>query len=77
MFNTLETSVRHIHPLMTKTSLIANRMLGGKKGYSVCATVYEDKMNGSRVAHVMVKVIDYIFSHDKQHCRKAYLLRSK
>lgn len=69
--------MRYIPTSLTKLSLIGNKLLGGKDGYSICATVYEGAMHGSPSCNAWVKIIDKIFFWDAQHCRKAWLLRNK
>lgn len=69
--------MRHIPKPITKLSLLANRMLGGQEGFSICATVYHKRCEDTLLGKVGVWIIDRLFFWDKQHCRKAYLLRQK
>ncbi len=61
---------------LTHLSVQANALTGGPEGYTLCARFYEDRLNGSRTARVLVVVADTLFWFDKDHCRKAWLTRA-
>lgn len=49
-----------------------NRVVGGKEDYTLCATMWEWKLEGSRVGRVGVVVLDTIFFQDKKHCYQSF-----
>ncbi len=63
--------------VLEHTSLILNRVIGGKKGWTVCATLYNRRLEGKVGGRTMVYIVDRLFFFDKQHCRKSFLRRVK
>lgn len=61
---------------LIRLSVAVNNLSGGPQGYSLCARLWEGKLNGSRTCAVLVTVTDTLFSFDPQHCRKAWLQRT-
>jgi hypothetical protein len=61
---------------MIQVSIFVNERTGGRKGWSLCARFYENRLNGVPHFDKVVAVCDAIFFFDKQHCRKAWLLRN-
>lgn len=69
--------MRHIPSCLVAASLFVNKLMGGEKGQSICARYYLLKKQGKWYGKVLVLVCDKMFWWDKEHCRKAYLLRKK
>ena len=53
------------------------RMLGGPPGYSLCAWFFRLQFRKHPLGRPLVWIADTIFFWDKNHCRKAFLLRVK
>lgn len=62
---------------LIKLSLIANTITCGPTGYSLCARFYEGEMHGSPVHGHLRLMADTLFWWDPDHCRKAWLLRTR
>jgi hypothetical protein len=63
---------------LIKLSIKTNDMCGGVEGYTLCATVWERRLNGSKFYRVVAKVTDGFFLivfRDNQHCRQSFLKR--
>ncbi len=69
--------MRGIPASLTNLSVKVNALMGGQEGFSVCATLYHKKCNETLLGKAGVWIVDRLFFWDKQHCRKAYLLRNK
>lgn len=62
---------------LIKLSVIVNTMTCGPKGYSLCARFYKRKQEKKLFGHTLVVLANAIFFFDKDHCRKAFLLRER
>lgn len=69
--------MRFIPSFLTTLSQQVNSCCGGKQGYSICASAYEAKLKRKVIGKVTVSLINLLFFGDKQHCRKAWMLRPK
>lgn len=58
-------------------SIAANTVTCGPRGYSLCARFYEMRLTGKRPGRTLTTITDRIFFWDAQHCRKAWLLRTR
>lgn len=57
-------------------SVRLNDWTGGPRGWSLCARLWEARLNGNLHAQAVCKFIDNVFFNEKQHCREAWLYRS-
>ena len=63
---------------MIRVSVGINEHTGGRKGYSLCAQLYANRLETSTPSSKFwVTAIDRIFWFDPEHCRKAWLCRNK
>ena len=62
---------------MIRISIFLNEQTGGRKGWSLCARAYDNKLEGKPYAKETVALYDALFFWDTQHCRKAWLLRMR
>lgn len=67
--------MRHIPKSLIALSVFTNRVIGGEKGLSICATLYKKRSKKQKLGVWGVAVVDRIFFWDKDHCRKAFLMR--
>lgn len=58
---------------MVWLSKFVNRILTGCKNKTVCASIYEWRVESNSLMSILsLRLIDKLFWFDKQHCRKAY-----
>ena len=69
--------MREIHAILVRSSEVLNTVTCGPRGYSLCARAYRNQLKYGGVWSGIVKIIDYAFWFDPQHCRKAYLYREE
>lgn len=58
-------------------STTLNHAMGGKKGYTLCASMWEAKLEGRLWGRILVPITDKIFWFDPSHCYKSWKLRSR
>jgi len=61
---------------LIKLSIFVNNKTGGPKGWSLCARMWQSRLDGNPIAKAACAVTDRIFWFEPSHCRKAWLLRS-
>lgn len=59
---------------MVEISEWLNRVTGGPKDYSLCARLWEDRLNGKPHAKSLVALLDFLFM-EKGHCKDAWQWR--
>lgn len=63
-------------PALVAASVNANKLLGNKKGWPICASLYGKKLKGSRSAAIAVGIVDAMFWWDKRHCYKSWRMHT-
>lgn len=58
--------------LGVRLSIYINEKFGGKRGYTICATLWVGRLQGCPLSTRLVPIIDRVF-FDKDHCREAWL----
>lgn len=61
---------------LIQLSIWANSITCGPRGYSICARLWEGRIEGRPLHTVAAKVTDRLFWFDPDHCRKAWLYRN-
>lgn len=61
---------------LVSISIFINNLTGGPRGWSICARLYEARLNGSKFGKWAVEATDTLFWFDPQHCRRAWLMRN-
>ena len=67
---------KQIPQWLVNISIYLNEKTGGRRGWTLCARAYENRLNGEPYAARIVSLYDALFFWDTQHCRKAWLLRN-
>ncbi len=67
--------MRGIPDWLINVSVWLCKMLGGPKGYSLCAWFYKMRIYGHPLGEPLVRIADTLLFWDKGHCRKAWYLR--
>jgi hypothetical protein len=62
---------------MISTSKLLNKTTCGPEGFTMCARLWDRRLEGCEVSKVLVLVVDWVFEtlcNDKHHCRKSWVL---
>ena len=62
---------------MVNISIFLNEQTGGRRGWSMCARAYDNRLKGKPYAKETVALYDAVFFWETQHCRKSWLLRQR
>ena len=58
-------------------SVWINVCTGGKPGWTVCARLWNNRLNGGPLSTILVRLADRLCWFDPQHCRQAWLMRGR
>lgn len=71
----MEKTMNGIPEWMIAVSVWLCKMLGGPKGYSLCAWFWEMSLEGHPWGKPLASVADSAIFWEKQHCRRSWYLR--
>lgn len=63
-------------PGIARASLALNRITYGPPGFTLCARAWEARLNGSAAGRFWVRILNWAFWLDPDHCRKSWLKRT-
>lgn len=66
--------MRGVPQWVINTSVWCNDRTGGPPGYSLCARAWEARLQGRAM---WANILDTLLFWDEQHCRKAWLTRTR